>query len=45
MGLSISLNTAMTALQAQQQAMDAVAHNVSNVNTPGYTRQVVQPCS
>ena len=42
MGLSISLNTAMTALQAQQQAMDAVAHNVSNVNTPGYTRQVVQ---
>lgn len=41
MGLSIALNTAMRALLAQQQAMDAVSHNVSNVNTPGYSRQRV----
>ncbi len=41
MGLSVSLNTAMRALLAQQQAMDAVSHNVSNVNTPGYSRQRV----
>lgn len=41
MGLSVALNTAMRALLAQQQAMDAVSHNVSNVNTPGYSRQRV----
>jgi len=40
-GLSVALNTAMRALLAQQQAMDAVSHNVSNVNTPGYSRQRV----
>lgn len=42
MGLSVALNTAMRALLAQQQAMDAVSHNVSNVNTPGYSRQRVR---
>lgn len=42
MGLSVALNTAMRALLAQQQAIDAVAHNVSNVNTPGYSRQRVR---
>lgn len=41
MGLSVGLNSAMRALLAQQQAMDAVAHNVANVNTPGYSRQRV----
>lgn len=41
MGLSIALNTVTSALLAQQQAMDAVAHNVANVNTPGYSRQRV----
>ncbi len=41
MSISVGLNSAMRALLAQQQAMDAVAHNVANVNTPGYTRQRV----
>ena len=31
----------MRALLAQQQAMDAVSHNIANVNTPGYSRQRV----
>lgn len=39
MAISIGLNSAMHALFAQQQAMDAVAHNVANANTPGYSRQ------
>ncbi|RJQ12005.1 MAG: flagellar hook-associated protein FlgK [Dehalococcoidia bacterium] len=41
MGISIGLNSAMRALLAQQQAMDAVAHNIANANTPGYSRQRV----
>ena len=41
MGLSVALNSAMRALLAQQQAMDVVSHNVSNVNTDGYSRQRV----
>jgi flagellar hook-associated protein 1 FlgK len=41
MAISIGLNTAVRALLAQQQAMDAVSHNVANVNTPGYSRQRV----
>ncbi|TAK77556.1 MAG: flagellar hook-associated protein FlgK [Dehalococcoidia bacterium] len=41
MAISVGLNSAMRALFAQQQAMDAVAHNVANVNTPGYSRQRV----
>ncbi|MEX1022300.1 MAG: flagellar hook-associated protein FlgK, partial [Dehalococcoidia bacterium] len=41
MVISIGLNSAVRALLAQQQAMDAVAHNVANVNTPGYSRQRV----
>lgn len=31
--------TAQTALAAAQKALDVVGHNMSNVNTPGYTRQ------
>lgn len=42
MAISVGLNSAMRALFAQQQAMDAVAHNVANVNTPGYSRQRVR---
>lgn len=47
MSISIGLNSAMRALLAQQQAMDAVSHNVANVNTPGYSRQrvVLSPAS
>jgi flagellar hook-associated protein 1 FlgK len=41
MAISVGLNSAIRAMLAQQQAMDAVAHNVANVNTPGYSRQRV----
>ncbi|WP_448614114.1 flagellar hook-associated protein FlgK [Modestobacter sp. URMC 112] len=37
-GLS-SLNSATTALRAQQRAMDVTGQNVANVNTDGYSRQ------
>lgn len=36
-----AINTALTGLLAQQQALDTTAHNVSNANTPGYTRETV----
>lgn len=42
MGIAVSLDIAMRALLAQQAAVDAVAHNISNVSTPGYTRQRVK---
>lgn len=34
-----SLNTAVTALRAQQRAIDVTGQNVANVNTDGYSRQ------
>jgi flagellar hook-associated protein 1 len=39
-GISLLLNTAKEALMAQQLAMDVIGHNVANVDTPDYTRQV-----
>jgi flagellar hook-associated protein 1 len=33
------INTALTSLQANQEAMQIVEQNVSNANTPGYHRQ------
>jgi flagellar hook-associated protein FlgK len=33
------LQVALTALQAQQRAVELAAQNVANANTPGYTRQ------
>lgn len=36
-GLSIGLS----AVWAQQRALDITGHNISNVNTPGYSRQTV----
>jgi flagellar hook-associated protein 1 FlgK len=41
MSISIGLDTAMRALLAQQLGVDTVSHNISNVNTPGYSRQRV----
>ena len=38
-GISLALNIARGAMQAQQQGIDVTAHNIANVNTPGYTRQ------
>lgn len=34
------INIARRALQTQQRSLDVVGHNIANVNTPGYARQV-----
>lgn len=39
--LFMSLNTAYTALQADQAEIETIGHNVSNANTPGYSQQTV----
>lgn len=33
------IDVGLTALQAQQRALEVTAHNIANVNTPGYSRQ------
>ncbi len=38
-GLNSSLQIGLTALQASQSALNVVGHNISNVNTPNYSRQ------
>ena len=38
-GLYGSLFTALSALQASQQALETTANNVANANTPGYARE------
>jgi flagellar hook-associated protein 1 FlgK len=40
-GLSSGLNIGLSGLQASQAALDVIGHNISNVNTPGYSRQDV----
>jgi flagellar hook-associated protein 1 len=35
------LNIALSALRAQQQALDTAGHNIANANTEGYSRQRV----
>lgn len=39
--LNLSLKTAQSGLAASQAALDAVANNIANVNTPGYSRKIV----
>ncbi|MGF1641367.1 MAG: flagellar hook-associated protein FlgK [Rhodospirillales bacterium] len=39
--LTLALRTAHSGLLANQAALDAVARNVANVNTPGYSRKIV----
>jgi flagellar hook-associated protein 1 len=39
-GLNTSLSIAVQALQAEQAALSVTTNNISNVNTPGYSRQV-----
>jgi flagellar hook-associated protein 1 FlgK len=41
MGLSQALSTAMSGLRATQASLALVASNVSNAETPGYTRKTV----
>jgi flagellar hook-associated protein 1 FlgK len=38
----VSLNTALSALYAQQHGLDVTGQNVANVNTEGYSRQRVR---
>ena len=40
MSLTSGLFTALTALQADQGALNVVTNNIANVNTPGYSREV-----
>lgn len=40
-GLFGSLNTATGGMNAQQNALQTTSHNLSNINTPGYSRQRV----
>jgi flagellar hook-associated protein 1 FlgK len=42
MGLSPTLNIGMQALDATSAALEATSNNISNANTPGYTREVPQ---
>ena len=41
-GLNTTLNIGVQALEAAQGAVDATSNNIANVNTAGYTREVVQ---
>lgn len=38
--LNTVLNTSKTALLTAQEAISITSHNISNANTPGYTRQI-----
>lgn len=40
MGIYGVLNIAQSALATQQMAMEVASHNIANVSTPGYTRQI-----
>src|SRR6266404_539207 len=41
MSILSALQIGVGALLAQQQALQTAGHNISNANTPGYTRQRV----
>src|SRR5438270_619102 len=41
-GLFQGIGTMNSALRAFQRALDVTGHNITNVNTPGYSRQSVQ---
>ena len=45
MSISSGLNTAMRALMAQQESINAVSHNIANATTPGFSRQRVRMVS
>ncbi|HRV80020.1 MAG TPA: flagellar basal body protein, partial [Planctomycetota bacterium] len=38
---TLGLDIGLRGLRAAQTALDTVGHNISNANTPGYTRQRV----
>ncbi len=45
MSLTFALSNALSGLQANQAALSVVSSNVSNANTEGYTRKVIQQTS
>lgn len=42
MSLNLALNNALSGLRVNQQAMDILSNNLSNANTDGYSRQIIQ---
>lgn len=42
MGIVDLMNIGVASINAQQTAMEVSAHNVANINTPGYARQMAQ---
>lgn len=45
MSLSFALSNALSGLQANQAALSVISSNVSNANTEGYTRKIIQQTS
>ena len=41
MAITLGLNTALSGLLTSQRALDTIAQNVTNVNTEGYVRKVI----
>ena len=39
------MHVAVTGLIANQKALDVVSHNITNANTPGYSRQITEMAS
>jgi len=45
MSLSIALSNALSGLQTNQSVIQTIANNVTNANTPGYSRKYADPVS
>lgn len=43
MSLTLGLSTAISGLQVSQRSLDLISHNISNVNTEGFSRKTVNP--
>jgi len=39
--LTLAMRTAQSGLQSNQEALNAISNNIANVNTPGYSRKIV----
>ena len=42
MSLNPMMGIALSGLQAAQTSLTTVSNNITNVNTPGYAREIVQ---
>jgi len=43
MSLTLGLSSALSGLLTAQQSLNVISQNITNVNTPGYARQVANP--